>query len=146
MANVLDILSKLIHHTREGRIIWQPAMSGGFSTLVGSNAVSIADKSLTESGPKEFELIIRDSNGAMVEEVRNPPSYSKPISERALRLSELFEQARLSAAPAGSTLEDFASELEALDSLGDIDAAGGYPIALNAPPEDFGEAAERRRE
>ena len=104
MAEITQVLVKLLESTDSGKVDWKPTVSDQeFAASIGSNSVLI----LRESGATA--LTILDSSGREIERVGSWFGIGK---ENSLELSELYDRARRIALDVESQLEELLNALE----------------------------------
>ena len=115
MADMTDILTKLIEKSRDGKIAWRETSSKEkFLAMLGETGVSIN----SDTTIRVYELQIIDKHGRVIESMFADYDSSGllPASERkvANNLGELHGIAKRSALDIDSTLDELASRLDAI--------------------------------
>ena len=116
MANMTDILTKLIEKSRDGKIAWRDTSSKQkFLAMLGETGVAIDFDTSTDV----YELQVIDKHGRVIESISaeyRPYGISvlDPDVKVADTLKELHEIARRSALNIDLTLDELASHLDAI--------------------------------
>jgi hypothetical protein len=107
MANITDIVTRLLQHSDLGKLSWKPTPDEGtFIAVVGGFSVAI-------KGSPNGALVLRILNRAGVEIDRLTDRYFEGRTGHT-QLGELFNTARRAALEVNSLLDELLKELEAL--------------------------------
>ena len=112
MADVADILTKLLDLTKESRVAWKPTVNEDtFSAVLGSKSV------LVENDRNVYVLRILNKKGVELERLRSELTIvgvSSPSDERPIEdaLSSLHHLAKRYALDVANELDQFMEELE----------------------------------
>lgn len=115
MADMTDILTKLIEKSRDGKIAWrETSRKQKFLAMLGETGISIS----SDATNGVYELQIIDTHGRVIESMsaRYPPhkSVTARVRQLAYNLRELHGIARRSALNIDLTLDELASHLDAI--------------------------------
>lgn len=106
MAEITDILTKLLERTIQDKVIWKTAVDErAFITVVGENSVVIQQ----DDRPSGIEMRILDHQGREIDRLQFGGASSALVQTQ---LSDLFYKARNLALGVGSQLDKMLQELE----------------------------------
>lgn len=110
MADITDVLSKLLERTRQGKVSWQPTPDEHmFNAVIGNTIVEILEDPVGDSALRVLNSVGR--------ELETLASWSDVGREWETKLSELYQIARNNALEIDSQLEGLLKELDNEDDL-----------------------------
>lgn len=110
MANISDIVTKLLERTNQNRIGWQTTADDKiFLSVLGNNSVSISEKSELDFFAPAYVLRILNHEGREIERITSDSIIGS--SERG-RLQQLHEKARRIALGVDGQLDELLQVLE----------------------------------
>ncbi len=113
MAEISDILTKLLERTNQDRISWQTtADDQTFLAVLGNSSVSI-DEDYDRYGGIVYVLKILNKEGREIERINSNTSSDEHGNTWRSELSELYIKARRVALGVDSQLDSLLQELEA---------------------------------
>ena len=113
MAEISDILTKLLERTNQDRISWQTtADEKTFLAVLGSSSVSI-DEDYSRSGGRVYVLKVLNQEGREIERISSKIPLAEDVNTSNRELSELYIKARRVALGVDSQLDSLLQELEA---------------------------------